>query len=124
MATYSNTFIWENPWIEEPGSLQSMGSQVRHHLVDMNLVTKQQEQRLVVWSLSHVRLFETPWTVVHPASLSFIISWNLLKLMSIESVVASNHLVLYHLLLLLPAIFPSIRVFSNELALHVRWPKY
>ena len=52
MATYSNTFIWENPWIEEPGSLQSMGSQVRHHLVDMNLVTKQQEQRLVVWSLS------------------------------------------------------------------------
>ena len=58
------------------------------------------------------------------ASLSFTISWSLLKLMSIESVMPSNHLILCHPLLLLPSIFPSIRVFPNELALHIRWPKY
>ena len=66
----------------------------------------------------------TPWTAAHQASLSFTISWNLLKLMSIESVMPSNHLVLYRSLLLLPSIFPRIRVFSNEQALHIRWPKY
>ena len=71
--------------------------------------------------LGHVQLFVTSWT---PASLSFIISWSLLKLMSIESVMPFNHLVLCCPLLLLPSIFPSIRVFSNELALHIRWPKY
>ena len=65
----------------------------------------------------------TPWTAAHQASLSFTISWNLLKLMSIESVMPSNHLVLYHSLLL-PSIFPRIRVFSDEQALHIRWPKY
>ena len=74
--------------------------------------------------LSHVRLSETPGTAVHQASLSFTISWNLLKLMSIESVMPSNHLILCHPFLLLPSIFPSIRVFSNESALHIRWPKY
>ena len=58
------------------------------------------------------------------ASLSFIISWSLLKLMSIESVMPSNHLILCHSLLLLPSIFPSIRVFSSESVLHIRWPKY
>ena len=58
------------------------------------------------------------------ASLSFSVFWNLLKLMSIESVIPSNHLILCHLLLLLPSIFPSIRVFPNESALHFRWPKY
>ena len=66
----------------------------------------------------------TPWTVASQASLSFTISWNLLKLMSIESVIPSNHLILYCPLLLLPSIFPSIRVFSNELALYIRWPQY
>ena len=71
--------------------------------------------------LSPCRLFVTPWTVAHQASLSFTISRSLLKLMSIESVIPSNHLVLWHPLLLLPSIFPSIRVFSNELALHIRW---
>ena len=60
----------------------------------------------------------------HQASLSFTISWSLLKLMSIESVMPSNHLILCHPFLLLPSIFPSIRVFSNELTLHIRWPKY
>ena len=66
----------------------------------------------------------TPWMATCQASLFFTISWNLLKLMSIKLVTPSNHLILCHLLLLLPSIFPSIRVFSNDLALHIRWPKY
>ena len=77
-----------------------------------------------VQSLSHVQIFETPWTVACQASLSFTISWSLLKLMFIESVMPSNHLILCHPLLLLPSIFPSIRVFSSESLLHIRWPKY
>ena len=77
-----------------------------------------------VQSLSHVRLFATPWTAAHQASLSITNSWRLLKLMSIESVMLSNYLILCHPLLLLPSIFPSIRVFSNESVLHIRWPKY
>ena len=75
-------------------------------------------------SLSHVRLFVTPWTAAHQASLSITISRSLLKLMYIESVMPSNHLILCDPLLLLPSIFPSIRVFSNESALRIRWPKY
>ena len=78
----------------------------------------------VVQFLSHVRLFATPWTAACQASLSFTISWSLLKLMSIESVMPSNHFILCRPLLLLPSVFPSIRVFSNESALHIRWPKY
>ena len=78
----------------------------------------------VVQSLSRVWLFATPWTTAHHASLSFTISQSLLKLMSIESVMPSNHLTLCHSLLLLPSIFPRIRVFSNESALRIRWPKY
>ena len=74
--------------------------------------------------LSHVRLLVTPWTAARQASLLIINSRNLLKLMSIESVMPSNHLILCHPLLLSPSIFPSIRVFSNESALHIRWPKY
>ena len=65
-----------------------------------------------------------PWTAARQASLSFTISWTLLKLMSIESVMPSNRFILCHPLLLLPSIFPSIRVFSSESALHIRWPKY
>ena len=79
---------------------------------------------IVVQLLVSVRLFATPWTIVHQASLSFTISWSLLKLMSIELVMTSNHLILYCPLRLLPSIFPSIRVFSNESALCIRWPKY
>ena len=75
-------------------------------------------------SLSYVQLFVTPWTAAHQASLSFTISQSLLKFMSIESVMPSNHLVLCHPLLLLSSIFPSLRVFSNESTLHIRWPKY
>ena len=73
--------------------------------------------------LNHVWPFAAPWTAAHQASLSFTISWSLLKLMSIESVMTSNYLVL-GCPLLLPLIFPSIRVFSNESVLHIRWPKY
>ena len=78
----------------------------------------------VVQSLSCVQLFVTPWTVAHQASLSFTVSQSLLKLMSIESVMPSNHLILCRLLLLLPSILPGIRVFSSESALRIRWPKY
>ena len=77
-----------------------------------------------VKSLSHVQLFATPWTAAHQASLSITNSQSLLKLMSIESVMPSNHLILCRPLLLRPSIFPSIRVFSNESVLHIRWPKY
>ena len=73
--------------------------------------------------LSRVQLFATPWNAACQASLSITNSWSLLKLMSIESVMPSNHLILCHPLLL-PSIFPSIRVFSNESVLHIRWPKY
>ena len=75
-------------------------------------------------SLSCVRLFATPWTTALQASLSSTKSWSLPKIMYIESVMPSNHLILPHPLLLLPSIFPSIRVFSNESTLHIRWPKY
>ena len=77
-----------------------------------------------VQSLSHVHLFATPWTAARQASLSITNSQSLLKLISIELVMPSNHLTLYCPLLLLPSIFPSIRVFPNESALHRRWPKY
>ena len=75
-------------------------------------------------SLTCVRLFMTPWTAACQASLSITNSWSLFKLMSIESVMPSNHLILCHPLLLAPSVFPSIRVFSNEPPLHIRWPKY
>ena len=81
-------------------------------------------QLIVVQSPSHVQLFVTPWTAVHRASLSYTIPQSLLKLMSIESVMPSNHLLLCHPLLLLPSIFPSIRVFSSESAPRIRSPKY
>ena len=74
--------------------------------------------------LSHVRLFATPWTAAHQASLSITNSQSLLKLMSKESVMPSNHLILWHPLLLLPSVFLNIRVFSNESVLHIRCPKY
>ena len=77
-----------------------------------------------VQSLSHVRLFVTPWTAAHQASLSITNFRSLLKLMSIESVMPSNHLILCIPLLLPPSVFSSIRVLSIESALHIRWPKY
>ena len=79
---------------------------------------------VVVQSLSCVWLLVIPWTAAHQASLSFTVSWSLLKLMSLESMMPSKHFILYHLFLLLPSVFPSIRVFSNESALRIRWPNY
>ena len=84
----------------------------------------QRYQLSAVQSLSRVRLFATPQTAACQASLSITNSWTLLKLMSIESVMPSNHLILCHPLLLLPSVFPSIRGFFNESALCIRWPKY
>ena len=79
---------------------------------------------VVVQMLSRVRLFVTPWNAARQASLTSTISQSLLKLMSIESVMPSNHLILCRPLLLLPSVLPSIRVFTKESALHIRWPKY
>ena len=78
----------------------------------------------VVQLLSHVWFFVTPWTAACQVSLFFTISWSLLKLVSIESMMPSNHLLLCCPLFLLPSIFPRIRVFSNESVFHIRWPKY
>ena len=78
----------------------------------------------VVQSLSCVQLFVTPWTAAHQSSLSFTISWSLLKLMSFELVMPSNHLILCCPLPLVLSVFPSIRVLSSESVLHIRWPKY
>ena len=95
MATYSNILAWKNP-----------------------------TDRWLLFSHSVVSDSVTPWNAACQAFLSFTISRSLLKLMSIETVMPSNHLVICHLLLLLPSIFPSIRVFCNESVLHIRWPKY
>ena len=100
----------------------------RHSKCDLGTSSMGVAWKLIQFSsvqlLSHVQLFATPWMVACQASLSITNSLSLLKLISIELVMPSNHLVLCHPLLLLPAIFPSIRVFSNESALRVRWPKY
>ena len=77
-----------------------------------------------IQSLIRVRLFGTPWTAAHQASLSITSSWSSLTLMSIEVVISSNHLILWCPLLLPPSVFPTIRVFSDESVLHIRWPKY
>ena len=134
VATHSDTLAWRIPWTEEPGGLQSMGSQRVGH----NCATNFCFQFSSVHLLSHVWLFATPWIAACQASLSITNSRSLVILMFIESVMPSNHLILYrpesvmpsnHLilyrpLLLLPLIFPSIRVFSNESVLSIRWPKY
>ena len=79
---------------------------------------------VVIQLLNFVLFFAIPWTAAHQAPLSFTVSQSLLKLMSIESVMPSNHFILCHALLLLPSVFPSIRVFSNESALYIRQPKH
>ena len=80
--------------------------------------------KIVALLLGHVRLFVTARTAAHQASLSFTIAWSLLKIMSIELVMPSSHLILCHPLLLLPSVFPSIRIFFKKSVLHIRWPKY
>ena len=101
-ATHSSTLAWKTPGTEQRGRL---------HFSSVQL-------------LCRVQLFVTPWTTVHQASLSITNSQSLSKLMSIELVMPSNHLILWCTLLLLPSIFPYVRVFSNESALWIRWPKY
>ena len=96
---------------------------LRNGLGLMRSRATQQEVHMLLFSCSVMSNSATPWTAAHQASLSFTISQSLLKLMPIESVMPSNHPVLCCPLLLLPSIFPSIRVFSNELALHIKWPK-
>ena len=114
METPSSTLAWKIPWTEEPIGLQSMG-------LKESDMTKQLSS---IQSLSHVQLSATPCTAACQASVSITNSRNLLKLMSMESVMLSNHLIPCHPLLLLPSIFPRIRVFSNESVLRIRWPKY
>ena len=88
------------------------------------LYVNQHIEKIYWWSLSCDLLFVSPWTAARQASLYFTISWSLLKLMSIDSVMPSNHLILCRPHLLLPSIFPSSRIFSNESVLRIRWPKY
>ena len=78
---------------------------------------------VVVQSLSHIQVFATPWIAAHQVSLSFTISWSLLKLMSFELVMAIYHLILCYPFLFLPSVLPRIRIFSNESAVHIRWPE-
>ena len=129
-----NSMHWRRKWqptpVFLPGESQGRGSLVGCHLwgrteSDTTEATWRQPQTLKLWFaavqlLSHVRLFATPWTIARQALLSLTASRSLLKLMAIESVMLSNHLILYHLLLLLLSIFPSIKVFSSELALHIK----
>ena len=127
MATHSSILAWRIPWTEEPGGLQSRGSQrVGHDYVTNTHIHTHTTRHLFssVQSLSRVWLFATPWITARQASLSIINSQSSLKLTSIESVMPSSHLILCRPLLLLPLIPPSIRVFSNESTLRMRWPKY
>ena len=105
---------------ESYGQRSLAGYSPQGHIISTLLILAD----FVVQSLSHVQLFVTSWSAACQASLSSTISWSLLKLMSIELVMPSNHLVFCRPLLLLSSIFPSIRVFSNELAVQIRWPKY
>ena len=107
---------WLNAFLRARKSQQDIPpTSQSHHL---------SKEPVVVQSFSPFQLFATPWTAAHQPSRSFTISGNLLKLMPIESMMPSNHLIVCQPLLLLPSIFPSITVFSNESALHIRWPKY
>ena len=117
MATHSSILAWKIPWTEEPGGLQSMGSQESNMIQQLNHTPSMNMDYLFIqfFLISIIR-------VAHQASLSITNYWSLLKLMSIESVMPSNHLILCRPLLL-HSIFPSIRVFSNESALRIRWPK-
>ena len=117
------------PPVRLPGSTSSLlqfdAKQKQTHRLRKQTYTYQRGKVVVVTvqSLSHVQRFETPWAAARQASLSFTISWSLLKFKSIESVMPSNHLILC-CPLLLPSVFPRIRVFSNESVLRIRWPKW
>ena len=118
--------IWQKPQLDRWLTISSLG------FFPSSLYTAQWSFyaiKLIIFApsvqlLSRVRLFVTPWTATGQASLSITNSQRLLKLMSIEAMMPSNHFILCHPLLLPPSIFPSIRVFSDESVLHIRWPKY
>ena len=115
---------WLCPLSGEDGICSLSWAYSRIHMSEIPAVIEQSEKSFgSVQSLSRVRLFVTPWTAACQASLSITNSWSLPKLMSIESVMPSNHLILGLPLFLLPSIFPSIRVFSSESVLHLRWPQ-
>ena len=97
-------------------------SQITHSLHHVSFIVI--DNHIIVQLLSPIQLFATSWTAAHQSSLSITISWSLLKLMSIESMMPSNYLILCCPLLLSPSIFPSIRVFSSESVLCIKWPKY
>ena len=149
MATHSSILAWRIPWIGEPGRLQSTGSQrVGHDLATTHILQLKKENAgknsnvhtmeyhsaternvtgynmLFLFSCQVASDSAILWTPAHHASLFPTIFWSLPKFMSIESVMTPNHLIPCHPLLLLFSIFPSIRVFSNESALCIRWPKY
>ena len=110
-------FSWTEPWVSQ--SFRETSVHCRSHWTSGFALSNDNS----VQSLSHVRLFATPWTAAHQACLSINNSQNLFKLMSIELMMPSNHLIL-GCFLLSPSVFPSIRVFSSESVLHIRWPKY
>ena len=115
-----------NPLVGELKSHKLRSSVKKSNKPDFDCNQLMQTNKYIssVQSLSHVRHFASPWTPARQASLSITNYWSLLKLMSIKSVMPSNHLILCHPLLLLPSIFPIIRIFSSESVLHIRWPKY
>ena len=132
--TSITTDVWMTPpMAESEEELKTLLMRVKDENEKADLKLNIQKTRIMAsgpitsWQMllfSPVRLFVTPWTAAHQASLTFTISWSLLKLMSIESVMPSNYPIICHSLPLLPSIFPSIRVFSNESSLHLRRPKY
>ena len=113
-------------WTQEPWQTLLNGEWCWEVTEDTSLLQESPHNSKIVavQSLSQIWFFAALWTVASQASLSFTISQSLLKLMSIESVMPSNHLILGHPLLLLPSMFPKMRVFSNDSALHIKWPKY
>ena len=112
-------------WLDRLAVQGTLKSLLQHHSSKASITNIYHSvQFSSVRSISRVRLFATPWIAARQASLSITNSWSLLKLISMGSVMPSNHLILYGPLLLLPSIFPSIRVFSNESALCIKWPKY
>ena len=124
-STESTTFITEDDSVLIPVVEVSPLSSMSIIPTDKWIYSLEcQSSKFKFQSLSSDRLFATPWATANQASLYITNSRSLSKLLSIESVMPSNHLILWHPLLLLPSIFPSIRVFSNESALHIRWPKY
>ena len=131
---FSRQEYWSGLPCPPPGDLPNPGIKLRSPVLQVDSLLTESPEKLCmciykwdissVQSLSHVQLFVTPWTTACQASLSITNSRSPPKPMSIESVMPSNHLILCHPLLLLPSIFPSIRVFANKSVLHIRWPKY